>query len=122
MTSRQDSGQAAEALACGHLERNGLRLIAQNWRCRSGELDLVMLDGSTLVFVEVRFRKHLAWGGALESVDMRKRGKLITAAQQFLQSDSRWRKSPCRFDVVAIEPDGKENNLQLNWLKNAFEC
>jgi putative endonuclease len=121
MGNSQDSGQKAEILARDYLEQNGLRLVAQNWHCKRGELDLIMLDGATLVFVEVRFRKHLSWGGALESVDMRKRGKLILAAQQYLQSEPRWSKSPCRFDVVAIEPDRLQNAPRLNWLKSAFE-
>ena len=119
--SSQESGQTAESLARKHLEQNGLSLVTQNWRCRRGELDLIMLDGKTLVFVEVRLRKHLGWGGALESVDMRKRGKLILAAQQFLQNEPRWSKSPCRFDVVAFEPDKQQDSPQLNWLKNAFD-
>lgn len=121
MGSNQHSGQTAEKLARQHLEQNGLTLVAQNWRCKRGELDLIMLEGNTLVFVEVRFRKHAAWGGALESVDMRKRGKLILAAQQYLQSEPRWSKSPCRFDVIAIEPGKQPDSPQLNWLKSAFE-
>ena len=120
MGNSQESGQKAENIAREYLEQNGLRLVAQNWHCRRGELDLIMLDDKTLVFIEVRFRKHLNWGGALESVDMRKRGKLILAAQQYLQSEPRWNKSPCRFDVVAIEPD-KQGSTRLNWLKSAFE-
>ena len=121
MNGRQDSGQAAEHLACEHLERNGLALVARNWRCRRGELDLIMLDGKTLVFVEVRFRQYSGWGGALESVDLRKRDKLVLAAQHFLQSEPRWSKSPCRFDVVAIAPGNRQGSMQLDWLKNAFE-
>ena len=75
-----------------------------------------MLDGDTVVFVEVRYRKHAQWGGALASIDARKRQKLILAAQFFLQKEHRWADSPCRFDVVAIEstPSGKAD---LNWLK-----
>lgn len=122
MPTRQESGQSAEKLARKHLEKQGLSLVAQNWRCRLGELDLIMLDGKVLVFVEVRYRKHLGWGGALESVDLRKRGKLILAAQLFLQNETRWSKSTCRFDVVAIEPDAQSNRMKLNWLKNAFDC
>ncbi|MBF7730339.1 YraN family protein [Pseudomonas sp. N040] len=122
MSSSQTRGQTAENLARQHLESHGLTLVAHNWRGRRGELDLIMLDGTTLVFVEVRMRQHLGWGGALESVDLRKRGKLILAAQQFLQSEPRWAKSPCRFDVVAIEPAQQQAALRLNWLKNAFEC
>lgn len=122
MSSTQERGQTAETLARQHLESHGLTLVAHNWLGRRGELDLIMLDGKTLVFVEVRMRQHLGWGGALESVDSRKRSKLILAAQQFLQSEPRWGKSPCRFDVVAIEPSKQQAAMQLNWLKNAFEC
>ena len=115
---RHASGQAAEALARRHLESHGLRLLAQNWRCRLGELDLVMLDGDTVVFAEVRYRKHSAWGGALESVDRRKRDKLVNSATQFLQQEKRWAKHPCRFDVIAI---GHGNPAPLDWIKNAFD-
>ncbi|MGE8359793.1 YraN family protein [Pseudomonas sp.] len=117
----QGSGNAAEALARQFLEREGLRLIAQNWRCKRGELDLVMLDRDTVVFVEVRYRRHTAWGGAVESVDARKREKLILAATYFLQQDSRWAKHPCRFDVIAIDADGN-SPPRPNWIQHAFEA
>ncbi|TRX76274.1 YraN family protein [Pseudomonas mangiferae] len=122
MSLRQQSGQAAEALARDHLERQGLRLLAQNWRSRLGELDLVMLAGDTVVFVEVRYRRHAAWGGALESVDARKRAKLATAAQQFLQKETRWARHPCRFDVVAISPGDGRSSPRLDWIQNAFDA
>lgn len=118
--STQRSGQAAEALARQHLERHGLRLLASNWSCRRGELDLVMLDADTVVFVEVRYRRHTAWGGAIESVDARKREKLAAAATHFLQQESRWAKHPCRFDVVAINAEGNAPP-RLNWIQNAFD-
>ena len=113
-------GKDAELQALQHLQQQGLRLLAQNWLCKRGELDLVMLDGDTVVFVEVRYRKHAQWGGALASIDGRKRQKLILAAQFFLQKEHRWADAPCRFDVVAIEstPPGKAD---LNWLKDAFD-
>jgi putative endonuclease len=118
--SRQTTGRAAEQQARSHLEQQGLRLLAQNWACRVGELDLVMLDGDTVVFVEVRYRKHAGWGGALESVDARKRGKLSAAAQFFLQQEPRWAKHPCRFDVVAMSPSAQPSE-RLNWIQNAFD-
>jgi putative endonuclease len=118
--STQESGAAAEALARRHLEQQGLRLLAQNWRCKRGELDLVMLDAGTVVFVEVRYRRHSAWGGAAESVDARKREKLSRAAQHFLQQESRWAKYPCRFDVIAITADS-QIPAQLDWIQNAFD-
>jgi putative endonuclease len=116
--STQSSGAAAESLARQYLERHGLRLITQNWLCRRGELDLVMLDGDTVVFVEVRYRRHVAWGGALESVDGRKRERLVTAAQTFLQQESRWTRHPCRFDVVAVSGS---TTPKLDWIRNAFD-
>jgi putative endonuclease len=119
--SRQASGRAAEQQACCHLEQQGLRLLAQNWACRVGELDLVMLDGDTVVFVEVRYRRHAGWGGALESVDARKRSKISAAAQYFLQQEPRWGKHPCRFDVVAMSASAQPNE-RLNWIQNAFDC
>ncbi|MBU1285253.1 MAG: YraN family protein [Gammaproteobacteria bacterium] len=116
--STQASGSAAEARALAYLQAQGLRLIAQNWRCRHGELDLVMLHTDTVVFVEVRYRRHAAWGGAMESVDARKREKLTLAAAQFLQQTPRWARQPCRFDVIAL--NGATDN-DLNWIQNAFD-
>ncbi|MEB0038944.1 MULTISPECIES: YraN family protein [unclassified Pseudomonas] len=114
------AGREAEAFALNYLQQQGLSLIAQNWICKRGELDLVMLDGDTVVFVEVRYRRHAGWGGALESVDIRKREKLVVAAQYFLQHASRWADSPCRFDVIGINGNpGKEPSF--NWLQNAFD-
>ncbi|WP_346832517.1 YraN family protein [Pseudomonas abietaniphila] len=118
--TRRTVGQEAEACALRHLQEQGLQLITRNWSCKRGELDLVMLDGDTVVFVEVRYRRHAGWGGALESVDVRKQEKLTLAAQWFLQSESEWADSPCRFDVVAINGD-PGNGPALNWLQNAFD-
>lgn len=81
-----------------------------------------MLHGDTVVFVEVRYRRHAGWGGALESVDARKRGRLILAAQLFLQQESRWARHPCRFDVVALSPGITAATPQLDWLQNAFDA
>ncbi len=115
----QGCGQAAEATALAFLRQQGLQLLVQNWRCRLGELDLVMLDQDTLVFVEVRYRRHQGWGGALASVTPHKQQKLIRAAQAFLQQQPRWANYPCRFDVVAF--DAKRQCCASNWIRNAFE-
>ena len=115
--SSQQTGKDAERLALRHLEQQGLRLLAQNWARRRGELDLVMLDGDTVVFVEVRYRQHAQWGGALASIDGRKHQKLILAAQHFLQQQTRWANHPCRFDVVTMD----STTPRLNWLRNAFD-
>ena len=115
--SSAHSGKDAELHALNYLQQQGLRLLAQNWLCKRGELDLVMLDGDTVVFVEVRYRQHAQWGGALASIDGRKRQKLILAAQHFLQQQTRWANHPCRFDVVTMD----STTPRLNWLRNAFD-
>lgn len=115
----QTSGSRGEAAALARLQASGLRLLASNWRCRTGELDLVMLEGDTVVFVEVRYRRHIGWGGALASVDRRKQQKLVRTAAQFLQSEPHWNNRPCRFDVVAL--GGDEQAPSFDWIRNAFD-
>jgi len=119
--SPTSAGNSAENHALGYLQRQGLQLLARNWRCKGGELDLVMLDADTVVFVEVRYRLHASFGGALGSIDGRKQKRLVLAASLFLQKEPRWAEHPCRFDVVALQ--GSHHAGQpLQWLKNAFEC
>ena len=112
-TARQIAGDAAEDGALDYLRKQGLMLVERNFRCRGGEIDLILQDGNVLVFVEVRKRADRRYGGAAASVTGRKQGRLVIAAQTFLQ---RYRTPPaCRFDVVAMDGD------TLNWLKNAIE-
>lgn len=110
-------GADAETRAELHLQQQGLKTLYRNWRCPLGELDLVMADGATLVVVEVRARSRSSHGGALESVDARKRGKLIRATLAFVQAHAEWQDATIRFDVVCFEADGKNH-----WLRNAFDA
>lgn len=115
-------GKDAEAAACAYLEARGLRTITRNFRTSRGELDLVMRDGETLVFVEVRYRATRAFGLAQETVDRRKQSKLVTAAHCYLRSRPADASRPCRFDVVALHGDpvgGGRNDIE--WLRNAFD-
>ena len=114
MARTQQQGMEAEISAHNHLVQKGLQAVDRNHRCRGGEIDLVMRDKDTLVFVEVRLRRNNAYGGALASVDRRKQNRLAIAAQHYLQKHA-W-SGPCRFDVVGIYASG---NLQ--WIKNAFD-
>ena len=108
-------GREAEALALRFLEGRGLKLISQNYRCRFGEIDLIMRDGHTIVFTEVRLRRSNAFGGASASVDRRKQRRILAAARYYL---SELRGSPvCRCDVVLLT-DVKDNDIE--WLQNAF--
>lgn len=111
-----NSGAEAEDSAARHLQQHGLHLLARNYRCRAGEIDLVMQDGATLVFVEVRLRRNPAFGGAAASIDTRKQAKLIRAAQHYLATLSPV--PPCRFDAVLLGAD----TTAIEWLKNAFEA
>ena len=117
-TERQQSGAAAEDLAQRHLAEHGLSLLARNVRFPFGELDLVMLDGSCVVFVEVRFRSSLRFGGAVMSVDANKRRKLARAAQAWLAGHRKFSAASCRFDVLAVTPAG--NDLACEWIASAF--
>lgn len=112
------TGEAAETLACAHLEKNGLRLITRNYRCRMGEIDLIMQDKTDLVFIEVRFRGRVDYGSSSESITYAKQKKLLRTAQYYLQQHHLTEKQACRFDVVAITKD--QHNPTIEWIKNAF--
>lgn len=112
------SGRKAEKRACAYLRRHGLSLIDQNYRTPRGEIDLVMEDGDTLVFVEVRYRRSEAYGLAGETVDRSKQQKLRLSAEQYLQECYGSRSRPCRFDVVAIAGDSRSGKIV--WYRNAF--
>lgn len=110
-------GQAAEQLAADYLQRQGLRLLSRNFSCRFGEIDLIMQDATTLVFIEVRQRKSRAFGGAGASITAAKRQKLMLAAQTYLQQHG---DAACRFDAILIEGALQENSIE--WLRNVFDA
>ena len=93
-------------------------LVSRNYRCRRGEIDLVMRDADALVFVEVRRRRSRGFGGGLDSVDARKQARLVAAAEHYLVRHRVGDDSPCRFDVVAI--DGPPGRTTLEWVRDAF--
>ena len=109
---RKERGEAGEDAALGVYVQRGYRLVARNWRCRLGELDLVLVRGDTLVFCEVKTRRGSAFGGGYEAVTWRKRAKLRSLAEAFLQ-ESRARPGATRFDVasVALSPRGSQIEL-----------
>jgi putative endonuclease len=113
-------GTAAEDAALAHLRAAGLQLLARNVRYPFGEIDLVMREGATLAFVEVRFRRSRDFGGALASVTRVKCRKLARAAQAWLKSHRAHASAPCRFDVVAVEPGAAGAPAQCDWLRAAF--
>jgi putative endonuclease len=109
-----NKGAEAEQTAADFLLGQGLKLVTRNFRCRGGEIDLVMRDGSTLVFVEVRARASMDFGGAAASITPAKQGRIILAARHYLAQHSI--NAPCRFDAVLLQAG------QMQWLKAAFEA
>jgi putative endonuclease len=114
---KKDAGARAEQLAQDYLVRQGLVKCAQNYRCKLGEIDLIMRHADTLVFIEVRLRKNNQFANAAESVTLSKQRKIINTAQYYLQQHQLTDKVNCRFDVVAFD-----KALQPEWIKNAFNA
>ena len=115
---RKEAGGDAEDAALQLLKRAGLQLVARNYRCKAGELDLVMLDAGVLALIEVRYRATNAFGGAAASVTWRKQRRIITAARHLLLTRADLRRYPARFDVVAISSGAR--GPQMEWIKAAF--
>lgn len=116
--SKREFGEKLEQFAAKELNNAGLKIIAQNYLCKMGEIDLIARDGDNLVFVEVRYRKSLQFGGSVESVDRKKQRRITLAAEHYLQTHKLTNKVPCRFDIFAIS--GQNNGLDFNWIKAAF--
>lgn len=112
--NKTELGDEAEAQARKHLETAGLRYIESNYRCKLGEIDLILRDKNCYVFVEVRMRSSSRFGGALASVTPSKQRKVQLSAQHYLQNKKLFDKVPMRFDVVALNSDG------IDWVQGAF--
>jgi len=115
--NRKAIGDIAEQRACEYLQRQGLKLLRRNFRCRGGEIDLIMQHGDSLVFIEVRYRRHTAFGRAAETVSSLKQNRIIRCAQFYINRFQCWN-SAARFDVVSLE--GDRNQLQIDWIADAF--
>ena len=109
-------GRGAEDQALLFLQGPGLKLITRNWRCKAGELDLVMRDADTVVIAEVRMRQRDDYGDPLETVDARKQAKVVRATRLFLARQPELAEEPLRFDIVTLDGDGS-----IEWLKEAFD-
>jgi putative endonuclease len=111
-------GHEMENLACAHLKKAKLRLLLRNYRCKMGEIDLIMQDNQYLVFLEVRYRSQANYGSSLESITPIKERKLIRTAQYYLLTHQHTTHL-ARFDIVAIDKINNTHNIY--WLKNAIE-
>ena len=111
-------GDLAEAIAATFLQAKGLTLLEKNFRCKHGEIDLIMLQGKTLVFIEVRLRSSSLYGGAAMSIDASKQNKLRRTAAFFLQSHAAiYSDTACRFDAILMQ---RLNSETAEWIQNAF--
>ncbi len=110
-------GNEAELIACDYLVLCGLKLIKRNFRCRLGEIDLIMQDADELVFIEVRYRQSNEFGGAIGSIDKHKCQKMIKTAFYYLQQKRCCDDKACRFDVMIIH---SMHFKRVEWIKDAF--
>jgi putative endonuclease len=112
-------GEWSENLACKWLAARGLKLVARNYRCQYGEIDLIMKDQGFLVFIEVRYRKNTRYGSAEASITAKKCQRLITTANNYLLAKNYGQDTALRFDAIVISPT-KESDLHctINWIKN----
>ena len=111
-------GRNAETIAKKYLCKKGLKLIEKNFTTKSGEIDLVMADGKTIVFVEVRYRQNTRFGLPEETVTLSKQRKIIKAAEYYLLQHRLSGECECRFDIVAIH--GTISKPDINWITDAF--
>jgi len=115
LQATNSKGVKYEQQALAYLKKQGLLLVCQNFYCRFGEIDLIMSDQETLVFIEVRYRKNQDYGGAEASITRQKQHKIIKTAKHYLsQLDN---EPYCRFDVIAIN----EKTIDPQWIQDAFQ-
>lgn len=112
----QEKGRIAEKAALAYLIKQGLKLITQNYRCRMGEIDLIMRDKEHLVFIEVRSRTSSYFGGGVDSVTYAKKQKIIKTAAYYMLGHQEQNRFALRFDVISI--DG--TSAAITWIKDAF--
>lgn len=110
------AGDHAEQIAAAYLQDKGLALIESRYRCRWGEIDLILRDRDTVVFAEVRLRSSKSFGGAAYSVDRRKQARIIATARHYLTGA---KEAPCRFDVVLLE---RIEPPRIEWIRDAFSA
>jgi putative endonuclease len=112
------TGSRWERVAESFLNRRGLRTLERNYQCRFGEIDLVLLDGRTLVFAEVRYRARDSHGSGADSVTWTKRRRIVRTAARYLQAHCAHRERACRFDVVSIGQ--RRGRPEVRWIRSAF--
>lgn len=114
--NKRAEGTAYEKRAAQYLMQRGYRILAYNYRCKQGEIDLIARDGEYLVFVEVKYRKDARSGYGSEAVDWQKQKRIINSARWYLAQHGTGDDQPCRFDVVSFLGE------RITLIKDAFSC
>jgi putative endonuclease len=120
--NRAELGKEAEEIARSYLIAQGLKIVLENFRCRSGELDLVAFHGKELVIAEVRMRTQVNYAGAAASVGPHKRARIISATRYLLLTHPKLGRHRVRFDVVALDRAAAQDHSRIEWIRNAFEA
>jgi len=113
------TGDHYEERAAGWLQKQGLKLLERNYHCRHGEIDLILLDGDCLCFVEVKYRGSRSFGGVSHSIGAAKQRKLLTAAEHYLTRHPEHRRRPQRIDALLLQQNGGE--IEIEWIRNAVQ-
>ncbi len=113
-------GEETESLACQYLQAQGLRLLERNFSVALGEIDLIMKDRHSLVFIEVRYRRNNNFGSGAETITPGKQRKLLATAACYLQRNPQQADRPARFDVVSMVMEN--SRYSINWIRNAFQA
>ncbi len=120
MNWNQRKGLHYERLAQKYLLQNGLALLKQNYHCRFGEIDLIMLQQDVLCFIEVKFRNSMRFGGAASAIPIRKQKKIVKTALFYIAQNDRFNQHPVRFDALLIQQQTDHQTTGINWIQSAF--
>lgn len=112
--NKRQVGQSIEETVCGYLKQNNVVILERNYRCRSGEIDIIAKDADYLVFIEVKYRSTMKFGSALEAVDKRKRIQICKVFNIYRMQKRLPLNVKVRFDVIGVD------NEKISWIKNAF--
>ena len=119
-TTAQITGSTSEEIALTYLSEHNLKLVTRNFRCKLGEIDLIMMDEQNLIFIEVRSRRASSYGSGADNITKSKQRKLTLTASYFLMHYPDFAALPARFDVIDIYLENQSH--QLRWIPAAFSA
>jgi putative endonuclease len=120
MNWNKRKGLHYEKLAKNYLVDHGLTLLRQNYHCRFGEIDLIMLQQEVLCFIEVKYRNSMAYGGAASAIPAQKQRKIVKTALVFIAENVRFKQHSMRFDALLMQQNADRQSNSINWIQNAF--